>query len=703
MSVKLSIIEPTVLDVQDRQELTARIDSIIASHKGNRQAINRLVFESVSAMTMGENCEQELAAKKGLRRFFGGLTGSNKRLQDQINSNRAVAQYAAQQTIQRLAEQNLLTFDLITAVNNKLNTSVMALESEVNQIYSVLSTFFKQSRSDLIQLETRVATLERNINLLNWSSTIEYQMYNGVEYSDLSSVEKMVCLAHDFYQITNGNWSTSDLLLLKSTMAEIGLTPKATISYQLFIQGIAHNPDLQHYLLGEKFESSVIEPFYTPILAGIQKENQLAGPERYIIDSVQQMLPPQHGSCGNQERELSAMLTAQYLANEAGIKAIGNINLYDFMMELLFNLTQIGLIDSKGLGSSSDYAHKMELAEAYFISYNIVKAKPIFEELSDAGCGRAKYFLAMIYEEGYQGLEKSEEKSELLAKETYELNDPLGAIYYASVYVLDNDEIEIYKKFVPELVKAANEGDVFAQYELARYYMEDTLEPENCKLSIHWAEQADSQNFWKASCFLGKIYYGETYVSDDAIDEDIEKAIDYFKKSAEVGYGVAQYYLADAYSEEVPEPMTNVLSFKTELCTELALYWAFRAAQQNNGDAWGLLGDLCTGNLNPPDLSTAFECYQKAVDLGSYYAYYGLGFAYENGKGCTMDLQKAVNCYQIAAMNGYSYAQYNLANMYLAGRGVEKNERTAKEWLEKSAARGWQAAIDKMIELGWSR
>lgn len=193
MSTALKIVNSSELSETERAELDANIDLLIAAHKNNRQEINRLVFESVAAMTAGEDYERQLANKKGLRRFLGGITGSNKKLQDKINNSRAAAQYASQQTLQKLAEQNLMSFDLITAVNNKLNASVIAVESEINQIYGALVTFFKQSRSDMVQLENRVAKLERNVNLLNWQASIEYQMFGETEYTDLdvSASDKM--------------------------------------------------------------------------------------------------------------------------------------------------------------------------------------------------------------------------------------------------------------------------------------------------------------------------------------------------------------------------------------------------------------------------------------------------------------------------------------------------------------------------------
>ena len=206
MSTELNVIPSSALTEQEQADLNASIDSIIAAHKNDRQEINRLVFESVSAMTDSEGYEQELSSRRGFRRLWGAITGSNKRLQDKINSSRAAAQFAAQTTLQRFSEQNLLTFDLITAVNNKLNASMTAVEGEINQIYAALIQFFKQNRSDMIQLENRVAKLEQNVNLINWQNSIEYQMLDGVEYVDLDDASKIVCMVRDFYDITGGEW-----------------------------------------------------------------------------------------------------------------------------------------------------------------------------------------------------------------------------------------------------------------------------------------------------------------------------------------------------------------------------------------------------------------------------------------------------------------------------------------------------------------
>ena len=75
MSTELDVIPSSALTEQEQADLNGSIDSIIAAYKNNRQEINRLVFESVSAMTDSEGYEQELSSRKGLRRFWGAITG----------------------------------------------------------------------------------------------------------------------------------------------------------------------------------------------------------------------------------------------------------------------------------------------------------------------------------------------------------------------------------------------------------------------------------------------------------------------------------------------------------------------------------------------------------------------------------------------------------------------------------------------------
>ena len=241
MELTITNAEITSLEETEKNEIDKEIDRIINQHKNNRYEVNRLVFESVAALTQSENYSNELNSQGILKRFWGGITGKNRKLQQKIDNGLARAQYASQRTLKKLAEQNLMSFELITAVNNKLNSSIIEVEQEINKIYGTLVIFFKQTRSDIIQLENRVNRLEKNVKLLNWQNSIEYQMWNGIEYSELDTISKIACIVEDFYMITDGAWTTSDLLLLKTAMGTIGLECKEIVEYRDIIWGLHNN------------------------------------------------------------------------------------------------------------------------------------------------------------------------------------------------------------------------------------------------------------------------------------------------------------------------------------------------------------------------------------------------------------------------------------------------------------------------------
>ena len=126
---------------------------------------------------------------------------------------------------------------------------MVEVETEINNIYGTLVTFFKQTKSDIVQLENRVARLERNVNLLNWQNSIEYQMWDGTEYTELTDIEKIACIVNDFYEITQGNYTTSDLLLLKSAMTTIGLNINELVSYQELATSIEEDERISNKII----------------------------------------------------------------------------------------------------------------------------------------------------------------------------------------------------------------------------------------------------------------------------------------------------------------------------------------------------------------------------------------------------------------------------------------------------------------------
>lgn len=495
MSTELNVIPSSALTEQEQADLNASIDSIIAAHKNNRQEINRLVFESVSAMTDSEGYEQQLSSRRGFRRLWGAITGSNKRLQDKINSSRAAAQFAAQTTLQRLSEQNLLTFDLITAVNNKLNASMTAVEGEINQIYAALIQFFKQNRSDMIQLENRVARLEQNVNLLNWQNSIEYQMLDGVEYVDLDDASKIVCMVRDVYDITGGEWRTSDLLLLKTAMSTIDISPRGNIRYYDFIDRVAGDEKLLTKLLGGKHIQRLPETYLVPLL-GIKKLELLDTDEAYIVDTVENSL--QSAGVAADRHKLENNLVQNYVAQEAQVNLDTEVNNYDLTMEMLFNLRSAedtGLfqeevvpevqevepaeqIEENAKSAEQEAAEKLaeegKAAEEEFLKANFEDSVLQLEDLSEKGYARANGMLFWAYYFGYEDYPSDPQKALEYAKKGSDAADPIcGLLYAAYSDISQAEKLEQFRKLRPQVRKMADAKDDLAILAFGACYFHD--------------------------------------------------------------------------------------------------------------------------------------------------------------------------------------------------------------------------------------
>lgn len=651
MGVELTIADSSVLTTEEQADLSKRIDALIAAHKNNRQEINRLVFESVSAMTTGEDYERQLLNKRGLRRFFGAITGSNKRLQDKINSSRAAAQYATQCTLQKLAEENLMTFDLITAVNNKLNASMTAVEGELNQVYAALLQFFKQSRSDVLQLGQRVDRLEQNVNLLNWQNSIEYQMFNGVEYMDLDDTAKIICLVRDFYDITQGQWTTMDLLLLKSAMGTIGISPREKIDYYHFIQTVSNNAQLRSKLLGEKQLYGVPENYLVPLLS-MKKLALLDNEEAFIVGTVEESLTD--AGVPTDRQSIEGKLLTKYMAQEAHVDLTTQVPHYDLILELLFNLQNA---ENSGILRTQEEIKALEEA-------------PDLTETAEQEAAEAP----------------------LDPEDAEEIDTPVDAA---------PAQANPYLK-IPELCKRVRDGK----------NLSDILrDARACGLNGQFDQEfACYQKIIRKAydnTDKGIAYNNLAYMYDngDHVSADPYKAFEYYHMAAEQGNDVGKFNLGICY----------LTGLGTEPNIEQGKYWLGQIQEDSsiNETAKNILRYCFNGrqvetfsgircSLLSEDERNELTRYQKDknyIDEIRFYkkiiqdstswsfrkafSYNQMGYLYENGLGIPQDHTKAFEYYYEAAKLENSTGKCNLAFCYLNGIGVDRDKEMAKYWLRK--------------------
>ena len=99
--------------------------------------------------------------------------------------------------------------------------------------------------------------------------------------------------------------------------------------------------------------------------------------------------------------------------------------------------------------------------------------------------------------------------------------------------------------------------------------------------------------------------------------------------------------------------------------------------------------------LRDKDVEKAIAEYRKAADLGDIISMSMLGGVFEYQK----DMTQAAYWYQKAAEQGDREAQYNLGKLYAEGQGVSKDKALATKWWKKSAASGYQPAVEALALL----
>jgi uncharacterized protein len=163
------------------------------------------------------------------------------------------------------------------------------------------------------------------------------------------------------------------------------------------------------------------------------------------------------------------------------------------------------------------------------------------------------------------------------------------------------------------------------------------------------------------------------------------QGIDYFRRSADLGYGPAQIALAYYYATG-----TAVASNPS-----LAVDLYRKAAQQGDPLGGWLAGrHYFLGEGVPRDLDAAQKLLKLSADQNNAYGAYYLGRLMAD-----RDFTKAPRLYKIAADQGLPQAQYFYAKTLKDGRGVPQDRFTAHIWYTIAADAGYAAATADIVEI----
>lgn len=96
------------------------------------------------------------------------------------------------------------------------------------------------------------------------------------------------------------------------------------------------------------------------------------------------------------------------------------------------------------------------------------------------------------------------------------------------------------------------------------------------------------------------------------------------------------------------------------------------------------------------DYVKAYECFDKAAALGHPQSKYAKAYLLYKGLGCVQDYAQAASLFREGALSGRDNSMYFYALCRRNGYGIAQNEDSARYWLDKAAALGYQQAVQEL-------
>ena len=228
---------------------------------------------------------------------------------------------------------------------------------------------------------------------------------------------------------------------------------------------------------------------------------------------------------------------------------------------------------------------------------------------------------------------------------------------------------------IEELKKRAEQGDAEAQYDLALNYEQGWDVEQNNQKAVEWYMKSAKNGYVfaqrrLASCYRAGIlgleldYVKASYWSQKASESVLksEKEVGWYDNKFEK----AQYQHGMRYAEGSEEDWKRAIDLFKKI--QYSLY------------SLGIDADkrAFVNNALSAEEGNAEAQYQ----LGNFYSHVSRSYNRENAFVVEKDWKKAIKWYTKAAKQGHADAQYTLGMCYAEGRGVKEDWQKAIEWFK---------------------
>ncbi|MBR2974865.1 MAG: sel1 repeat family protein [Clostridia bacterium] len=336
------------------------------------------------------------------------------------------------------------------------------------------------------------------------------------------------------------------------------------------------------------------------------------------------------------------------------------------------------------LARKGDANDQLNLANAFYFGtddtpFDYQFAMKWYRRAAKQGNAEAQFCVGYCYKYG-KGVRQDYFKAAKWFKLSANQGNPKAQYHLA--YAHEHVQGEVWdKQKAFELYQAsANQGNKHAMFKMGKIYDEAQLDqPEDATKAFTWFKRASDKGHLEATNNVG-----DCYETGRGVEQNLSKAVSYYKKCAVDECPIGQYSLALCYAGGIG--ITKNTAKALELLT--------KSANNNCKEAQYELGMAYYGTDQAKD---GYYWLQKASDNGHPKAPMYLGCCYVWGLGVKQDLALGRSYLQPFAQQGNAAAQYAMGMSY--AMQTPADEKLAVSYLEKSANQGYIDACERLAKM----
>jgi TPR repeat protein len=340
----------------------------------------------------------------------------------------------------------------------------------------------------------------------------------------------------------------------------------------------------------------------------------------------------------------------------------------DFAKALYWNTAaaEAGSADAQGR-----LAYQYAMGHGVEVDYAL--AERWFTAAAEQGGCSGQFGLGMLYAGAYVGTIDYTKAAYWFEKAVAD-HDDIPSKYYLGLMLRDGLGVPAdQERAMALLTEAAEANHTDAMFRLGELYQNALGDDTRFALAETWLRRAGARKHVGALVALAKLLVEDTAMPDYA------SAAIVLREAAELGDGLAPFYLGQFYSAGLGVPQD----------TGEAAVWFRKAADQGVIGAMESLGVMhVTGVGQERDYQAALSLFSRAAEQGSASADFNIGNLYKSGLGVERDDEAAIASFRRAAERGSMEACLHLGIHYATAEGPEQDYAAAAEWYAEAERRG---------------